>query len=523
MSYINTEIVDNSVYVWERASVGGERELKIYDAPWYMYVESKKGEHKTLHGQRATRFDFSDRFEHKAAVNYARSRGKHTFESDLAVDLKILSEHYYNKPVPNIHVQYLDIEVDYDPDVGFSSIDNPYAPINAIALYNEWNQKTFVLAVPPKSWGSDYRRWYDELIDKSLLDLAHIELYHSEKELLERMLQLFEDADALCGWNSAFFDFPYITKRVERVLGKRGLRKLGFDGAALPKFKDIEIMGRINTTVSYGGRVLLDYLDLFKKFEMSNRPSYSLEAISNEILPHLPKLDYEGTLHTLYNEDFNHFLRYNIRDTECLKGFEHELGYVALANEMVHNSTGRFRDVLGTIKLAEMSIINYCHYEMGVIVPDCPEVDDTGDGEQAEGAYVLEPKAGLQEWIGSVDINSLYPSAIRSINISPETLMGQFTTEVHAFEMIRKRSDTQLTLVFELTGEAVTKPAHEWREYLIEQGWAISGYGTVYDQSKPGVIPQILTNWFATRKKYQSMKKDATTQLEQLKAKYKAA
>jgi DNA polymerase elongation subunit (family B) len=269
--------------------------------------------------------------------------------------------------------------------------------------------------------------------------------------------------------------------------------------------------------------VLLDYLDLFKKFEMSNRPSYSLEAISNEILPHLPKLDYEGTLHTLYNEEFNHFLRYNIRDTECLKGFEQELGYVALANEMVHNSTGRFRDVLGTIKLAEMSIINYCHYEMGVIVPDCPEVDDTGDGEQAEGAYVLEPKAGLQEWIGSVDINSLYPSAIRSINISPETLMGQFTTEVHAFEMIRKRSDTQLTLVFELTGEAVTKPAHEWREYLIEQGWAISGYGTVYDQSKPGVIPQILTNWFATRKKYQSMKKDATTQLEQLKAKYKAA
>lgn len=522
MSYINTEIVDNSVYVWERANVGGERELKIYDAPWYMYVESKNGEHTTLHGQRATRFDFADRFELKSAVSYARSRGKRTYESDLAVDLKILSEHYYNQPVPPIHVEYLDIEVDYDPDLGFSSIDNPYAPINAIALHMDWNKKTYVLAVPPKSWGRNPVKW-QEMLDKSLLKLANIELFETELELLNRMLDLFNNADALCGWNSSFFDFPYITKRVERVLGKRGLRRLGFDGASLPKFRDIEVMGRVNTTVNFGGRVLLDYLDLFKKFEATNRPSYSLENISNEVLPNLPKLEYEGTLHTLYNNDFNHFLRYNIRDTECLTGFEDELGYVALANEMVHNSSGRFRDVLGTIKLAEMSIINYCHYVMNVIVPDCPDVEDDGtDFEQAQGAYVLEPKAGLQEWIGSVDINSLYPSAIRSINISPETLIGQFTTEVHAFEEVRKRSDTQLTLVYE-SGDAVTMEARKWREELLKSGYAISGFGTVFNQAKPGVIPQILTEWFATRKKYQSMKKDAEKQRKELLARYQAA
>lgn len=523
MSYINTEVVDQSVYVWERAAKNAPRELVIYDAPWYMYVESNKGDRETLHGGRAMRFDFNDRFELRSAVSYAHNRGKRTFESDLAVDLKILSEHYYGKPVPDIHVAYLDIEVDYDPDIGFSSIDDPYAPINAIAIAQAWSGRNYVIAVPPKSWGRNPTEWYEKLLDRSLQDLSVIELVSDEKELLTRMLQVLEDADAWCGWNSAFFDFPYITKRVERVLGTRGLRKLGFDGASMPKYKEIEIMGRVNTTVTYGGRVLLDYLDLFKKFEMSNRPSYSLESISNEILPNLPKLDYEGTLHTLYNEDFNHFLRYNIRDTECLLGFEAELGYVALANEMVHNSTGRFRDVLGTLKLAEMSIINYCHYEMGVVVPDCPEVDESKDGEQAEGAYVLEPKAGLQEMIGSVDINSLYPSAIRSINISPETLVGQFTTEVHAFEEIRKRSGVYLTFVFEVDGHSETKPASEWREFLLERGWAISGFGTVYNQAKPGVIPQILTNWFATRKKYQGMKKDAEKQRKELLAKYKNA
>ncbi|MNE28580.1 DNA polymerase II [compost metagenome] len=178
--------------------------------------------------------------------------------------------------------------------------------------------------------------------------------------------------------------------------------------------------------------------------------------------------------------------------------------------------------MLGTIKLAEMSIVNYCHYEMKVIVPDCPDVDDTGDDEQAEGAYVLEPKAGLQEMIGSVDINSLYPSAIRSINISPETLIGQFTTEVQAFEEIRKRSSMNLTLVFE-DGRHTTMPAKDWRQFLLEHGWAISGFGTVYNQAKPGVIPQILTEWFATRKKYQKMKKEAEAELKKLMAKYQNA
>lgn len=519
MSYINTELNGNSVFVWERTPEG--RELKTFAAPWNMYVESNKGERESLHGQRATFFEFEDRMELKAAVNYARNRGKKTFESDLAPDLKILSQHYYNVEPPKLHVSYLDIEVDYDPDIGFSSVDNPYAPINAVAIYEEWCQRSIVLAVPPQSWGSDPREWEKQL-DQSLRKLADIEFFSTEVELLGRLVDLMDRADALCGWNSSFFDFPYITKRVERVLGKRGVRKLGFPGASLPKYKEIEIMGRVNLTVSWGGRVLLDYLDLFKKFEMANRPSYSLEAISNEILPNLSKLEYDGTLATLYNGDFNHFLRYNIRDTECLKGFEEELGYVALANEMVHNSTGRFRDVLGTIKLAEMSIVNYCHYEMNVVVPDCPEVEETGDDEQAEGAYVLEPKAGLQEMIGSVDINSLYPSAIRSINISPETLIGQFTTEVQAFEEIRKRSQVNLTLVFE-DGMHITKTGKEWRVFLLQQGWAVSGFGTVYNQAKPGVIPQILTNWFATRKKYQKMKKEAEGDLKALLAKYKDA
>lgn len=535
MSYINASLdfATNEVMVWERAERGSPRTLVRYPAPYYAYfetnadnvglpepvVDNTTGFYNTLTGLIARRFDFENRNELKASVEYATNRGQLVFESDIPPELKVLSDNYHDLPIPPIHVQYLDIEVDYNPEIGFSSTDNPYAPINAIAFYSDWNQKTNVIAVPPKTWGRNPKVWQQKL-DKSLLELADIEFFATEKELLWRMFEIIDDADALCGWNSEFFDFPYITKRVEIVFGKSGLRRLEFEGAALPKFTEVEVFGKKNVAVSFSGRVLLDYLQIFKKFEMAGRPSYSLDAISSEILPNLTKLEYDGTLASLYTDDFNHFLRYNIRDTECLKGFEAELGYVALASEMVHNSTGRFRDVLGTVRLADMSMINYCHYVMGVVVPNSPAVEHSDGDVKAEGAYVLDPKAGEHNWIGSVDIGSLYPNVIRSCNVSPEKIVGQFITDVHSFEEIVKNTRTQLTLVLEDGGESITRTASEWRNILIGCKYSVSGYGTVFDQNEPGVIPRVLTEWVRVRKHHQKLMREAESQLKELKAKY---
>ena len=577
--YINCELIDNSVYVWERHPDG--RRLVTYPAPWNCYVEDPRGSHKTLHGQKASFFEFDNRFELMSAVKASTARGKRVFEGDIPPELKILSEHYYEAEVPTLNVGYLDIEVDYktvsyerehvvtarkkgeertfevqigkirdasDKDqyeimeprnqgwisaemseymycgpTGFASIDNPYAPINAIALNTSQDNKDYVIAVPPPTWGTDMDAWEDMLAD-DVKKLGEIILVKDEKELLVLFLSLIQDSDALIGWNSEFFDFPYILRRVEIVLGKRGLRKLSFEGSSLPKLKQVEIMKKINYTATYGARVLMDYMQLFKKFEMATRPSYKLEAITEEIMPELRKLEYDGTLEQLYRKDFNHFIRYNFRDTECLCGFEKVKGYIGVANMMYHMSTGRFRDVAGTLRLADCSIINYCHYTLGVIVPNAPEVERTAEDEEdegAQGAYVLEPKAGMHEWIGSIDINSLYPSAIRSINISPEKIRGQFNEAIQAFEHIHRGSDARLTLQHEDSGKFEVKTAREWREWLKEQKYSISGYGTIYDQGNgQGVIPSILTDWFAKRKHYQKLKGQASKDLEALIKKY---
>ena len=151
------------------------------------------------------------------------------------------------------------------------------------------------------------------------------------------------------------------------VLGEDFLQRLSFKHSPKPKYSEVFIKGKLNHTVEFGGRIQLDYLLLLKKFEASEKSSWKLEAISAEFLPHLKKLEYSGTLEQLYNNDFNHFLRYNIRDTEILLGLEEKLGYIALANQMVHENCNLFKHVFGTVALVDHAIINSCHNLHNVI------------------------------------------------------------------------------------------------------------------------------------------------------------
>ena len=323
--------------------------------------------------------------------------------------------------------------------------------------------------------------------------------------------------------NSEYFDMPYIAKRLE-LLGRgsdKFLRKLNFDYAPdAPQFKEAiqnKVTGQTATVIELVGRVHLDYLLLFKKYEQYGRPSYKLESIGEEVVPELPKLQYEGSLADLYRKDFVYFVRYNLRDTEVLNGFEEKLGYIQLANEMYHMSTAVSKHVFGTIKLSELAVINECHHELGgLIVNDVcrPEID-----RQIKGALVLLPQVGEHQYIGSIDIKSLYPSSILTINISPETLRGQFPANEFAFDCISQGTDHELTLALE-DGTTEEHTADEWRTILWERKWAISGWGTVFDQSKLGIIPTILDKWFIKRIEYQKLMKQAKEEGDKDKTDY---
>jgi DNA polymerase elongation subunit (family B) len=526
MGYINTIKINNDVLVWERNN--GKRETVNYRAPYYFYTKSSTGEYTSMYGDKLERHDFATNKEFSAARAQKSGMGIELFESDIPAELKLLSKEYYNKPAPVLHVSLFDIEVDYDPARGFSSIEDPYAPINSIALYNSWQNRMLVLAVPPE----DYDGSLDE---KEILKAMHeiselptdceveVKLFKNEHELLEYFLEEIQDSDVLSGWNSEYFDIPYLGKRLE-LMGKRYFDQLSFPEGNSPKFREVETKYRLQWVLDLSGRISADYMLIFKKYEVVERPTYRLEAIADEILIDpdtkesiLPKLEYEGSLARLYRKNFIWFIRYNLRDTEILKGFEDRLGYIELANQMYHLSTGLFKHVTGTLKLSELATINYCHYEKDGLIVNDVHVPDVA--EKAKGAFVLLPQIGEHSMIGAIDINSLYPAAIRSNNISPETIIGQFVEKELAFEEIKARSFRQLTLEMD-SGERLTAGADEWREALLAKKWSVSGYGTVFSQQKQGIMPAILEYWYSMRKRYQKLHKEAKAAGDKIKATY---
>jgi DNA polymerase elongation subunit (family B) len=521
MAYISAQVSENrqSVIVWERDS-NGKRDYRVHRAPYYFYHPNDDGDYSDIYDHKLSKLVFNNYKDfYNAKEEFKRSHIK-LYESDIGPEFKILSEHYYGKPSGKMNVTFLDIEVDYNKTIGFSTIDNPYAPISAISLYHQWKDKFIVFAVPPSPDWTEEKVWAamaaqpDRYVYNDDLRKVEMVLCKNETELLRRFLDEIEDTDILSGWNSSWFDCPYIYMRLYNEMGPAAAARLSFPNARPPKIKEKEKFGRVQKTVEFFGRISLDYLEVFIKLEAEKRASNTLEAISEELLPDLKKLEYEGSLHDLYKNDFPFFMRYNIRDTEILKGFDEKLKYIQFAVDFSHHATGLPNNILGTIKLTELAIINHCHYEMNKIVPDS---NTDVMGTKFVGAFVLPPQMGMHDWVSGVDIKALYPSAMRSLNVSPECIVGQFVEKNRAYDDFFEEASTRLTLVYEDKTIEVHTPL-EWKEIFKERKWAISGYGTVFSQEKRGFLNDIITDWFNKRIQYQGDKKDWSKKLKALEA-----
>jgi DNA polymerase elongation subunit (family B) len=359
LSAYHDRSIDKIVY-WTR-SEDGKRHQRFAKPPYYFYHPDKNGIYEGLDGVKLSKKDFHDKEEFEIGCRQYSSK----YESDIQPVSKFLMDNFYGVKAPEVVYGLFDIEVNYSSKIGFSSPKNPYAEINAITIYRSDLKNFITLAIPPPGWSG----WDSSASD---LNLENILLFDTEKELLDAFLTLADEVDVLSGWNSDFFDVPYVGKRVELVLGKSHLKRLGYNGGPEPKWGEAKKFKHSSATemvLDIRSKIHLDYMRLFKKFSQGGRESFSLAAIADSELD-IPKLHYEGTLENLYKTDFTTFIRYNIRDTEILLKFEEKFKYIALANTMAHEATVEFDAVFGSVKLIDTAIINYSRHELKKIVYD---------------------------------------------------------------------------------------------------------------------------------------------------------
>ena len=390
----------------------GNRHYQDYPVKYTFYYEDPKGKYQSVYGDALSRVvcKSTKDFRKEVAIN----KNKGLFESDVNPIFQCLSENYLNQDAPKLNIAFFDIETDFDPDRGFADPADPFMPITAITVHLQWMDALITFAIPPKTMTIEQAR-------ESVAEFDNTFIYERESDMLEAFLDIIEDADVLSGWNSEGYDIPYTVNRVSRVLSKDDTRRFCL-WKQLPKRREFEKYGKTAETFDLVGRIHLDSLELYRKYTYEERHTYRLDAIG-ELEVGERKTVYEGTLDQLYNNDFQKFIEYNRQDVALLDKLDKKLKFIDLSNELAHANTVLMQTTMGAVAVTEQAIINEAHHR-GLVVPNRPKRDDSDD-TRAAGAYVAYPKKGLHKWIGSMDLNSLYPSVIRSLNMAPETIAGQ--------------------------------------------------------------------------------------------------
>jgi len=525
MSYVDAiwDRDKDAVLVVERDPKKG-RIYQEYPARYTFYYPDPKGKYKSIYNESLTKVvtrSYKD-FQKELRIHSSHK----LYESDINPVFKTLEENYLGAEAPKLNVAFWDIEVDFDPERGYASPDDAFMPITAIAVHLQWLDTLVCLAVPPKTLTMEQAL-------EQVKDFPNTHLFETEAEMLEMFLQLIEDADVLSGWNSEGFDMPYTVNRITKALSKEDTRRLCLWGQ-MPKKREYEKYGKKATTYDLVGRVHLDSLELYRKYTYEERHSYRLDAIG-EMEVGESKTVYEGTLDQLYNNDFKKFIEYNRQDTALLDKLDKKLKFLDLANTLAHECTVLLQTTMGAVAVTEQAIVNEAHHR-GLIVPSRPKRDDS-ESNQAAGAYVAYPKKGLHDWIGSIDINSLYPSTIRALNMGPETIVGQLRQDktdqyiqeqmiMHkksfaaAWEgmfgsleyeaVMRKDKAFEITVDWE-NGESTVLSAAEVYNLIYEsnQPWMLSANGTIFTHEIEGIIPGLLKRWYAERKDMQKKLKAA--------------
>jgi DNA polymerase elongation subunit (family B) len=535
----------DEILVVER--VEGQRVYRSIPASYVFYYEDPRaGRYKDMWGRPVAKSTFTS---HKKFQNELRMQGSRKIhESDINPVFRCLEENYLGADTPVLNLAFFDIEVDFDPMRGFARPDDPFSAITAISVHRSQDNELFTLCLKPNLPESDKDHLTWEAAEAICKSLPNTILCNDEVQMLDIFLDLIEDSDVLSGWNSKGFDIPYVVNRIERLMGKDHSKRMCLWNQRPRKKKYIQFKKEHNT-YDLIGRIHLDYLELYKKHNPQELHSYRLDYVG-EIEVKENKIPYEGSLDNLYKRDFLKFLEYNRQDTLLLYKIDQKKRFIELANQIAHTNTVLLPTTMGSVALIEQAIINEAH-SRGVCVPNRKKPDwevdieedideDDEDGEESSfkfadgkrpvvGAYVAKPKIGLHDEIACCDINSLYPSALRALNMGPETLVGQIRLQrtnalidsrlaqgipgpecweglfsTLEYQMVADKSNEVMTVDFE-DGNSIQVTGDQLYEYIFLQGnpYCITANGTIFRTDVEAIIPGLLARWYSERKAMQ--------------------
>jgi DNA polymerase elongation subunit (family B) len=506
-----------------------------------LYKLDEYGEHETLFGEKCS--PISGKYDRKDPTIY---------EKDIDRELVLLRDLYYKTDkMPEYHnTVYLDIEIEILGALTPFTIREANAEVTAIALIDvSTKEKTcFILDKAGK-------------IEDINQDGKVVISCPDENTLLRKFLLKWEQIDPtiVAGYNSDFFDIPYLYYRIQKRLGDE-VNRLS------PIGKITETLSQPNSPIKIGLVSSLDYMLLLRKYIAKEEPSYKLGDIGTKYV-NLGKIEYNGNLDTLFREDPIKFIDYNIRDVEIIEALEEKLKFIELTVLISHLCHTPYESIYYNTILNEGAILTYLKRK-GIIAPNKPtttnptirelELGDhvihqrgtsTIEGtvysfekdnivvktmsgkyinrfpksirkkDSYAGGYLLDPIPGLYSDVSDLDFTSLYPSIIKSLNLGVETLVGRIVTknnyeQYNSLEQLKKLDPEEKLHIQKLVKRSYTlKDAEITAGALIklieDNSWTISASGAFYRTDQKSIACEVLEDWFDQREHYRVLKKTA--------------
>jgi DNA polymerase elongation subunit (family B) len=419
------------------------------------------------------------------------------YEGDIMPEMRYLVDNYTEyESIPQSHVEmFIDIEV--DATNGLPNIRQADNKITAIAYYDKVSKEYIALILDESNeiGNQDYDSMHGEKI--------HVFSFSDEQTLLEKFMDDFIKMrpTILTGWNIDNFDVPYLYNRMSKLFGSPFADQLS----------PVNIVHWNDRRSRYfiAGVSCLDYMQLYKKLRAGERISYSLDSIG-QLEVKMGKIKYDGTLDKLYREDKEKFIEYNVHDVRIVVAIDEKLKFIELAKGVCHKGHVPYEDIYFSSRWLDGAMLTYMKLR-GQAAPNRPAYEqhheeEDGDDDDAptfSGAYVKEPIPGKYEWVVDLDAQSLYPSIIMTLNISPETKV----TKVEGWNNLEFKNNTPAQYKIDLVDKILTLDNEKMRKFLTETGFTIASNGVLYDLKTPGIIPEILSKWFDERLEYKALMK----------------
>ena len=359
-------------------------------------------------------------------------------------------------------ISVISLDIETETEYGFPNIQTANEGILLITIQDNLTKKLI-------TWGT--REYHGKNTE------VEYRYFDSEAKMLKDFIAWLNEfkPDVITGWNTRFFDIPYVVNRVERVLGEEQVRYIS--PRKIVKSGKMTVRGQEQQYYDIFGIAGIDYLELFRKYRGIGYESFALAHIANVELGS-DKLDHSEyqNFKDFYTQDWTKFVDYNIRDVELVSQLEDKLGLIELQMTMAYDFRVNYEDVFSQVRCWDMLIYNYLR-RRGVVIP--PKSFHNKDTAYA-GAYVKDPIVGQHDWVMSFDLNSLYPHLIMQYNISPDTITNE-RLDVNVDDLLDKQFDNSI---------------------LKQKNLSMAANGQCFRADVQGFLPKMMEEIYETRTFY---------------------